>query len=53
VLLYKALTSALRGQDGNTALAWAAIKGHVSVIKCLLAHGADVDARDDVCQAWL
>jgi len=47
------LTSALRGQYGNTALVLAASVGHVFVIECLLANGADVDDKGYVCETWL
>jgi ankyrin repeat protein len=34
--------------DGRTALHWAADKGHIEVIKVLLARNADVNARSKV-----
>ena len=43
-------------QLGRTALIRAAEKGHVAVMECLLAHGADINARGYVCidpiRAW-
>ena len=35
-----------RGPEGETALHWAADKGHTEVLRLLLAHGADVNAVD-------
>ena len=35
-----------RDHDGSTALHSAALGGHVSLVSLLLAHGADVHARD-------
>lgn len=36
-------------QDGNTALLWAAWRGHVAVVKLLLHEHADVSLCDEVC----
>ena len=35
-----------RGSEGETALHWAADRGHESVLALLLRHGADVNAAD-------
>lgn len=35
--------------DGNTALHFAAMHGHVEIVKLLLAKGANIDARSKVC----
>jgi len=32
--------------DNNTALMTASVKGHITVVKLLLDHGADVNSRD-------
>ena len=37
--------------DGVTALHWAAINNHVAVARCLLEHGADVNAVGGDLQA--
>jgi len=44
-------------QDGWTALHWAAYKGHVAVLKCLLEAGADTTIKKNVtipvyCPMW-
>lgn len=36
----------LHGNDGKTALHYAIVHGNVAVVKCLLDHGADVNAGD-------
>ena len=36
-------------QDKKTPLMRATEKGHVAVMECLLAHGADINARGYVC----
>ena len=36
------------GARGQTALMWAVAQKHPDVVKVLLAHGADVQARSDV-----
>ena len=35
-------------QDGETALNWAAYKGHVEVVKLLVKHEALVDTKEKV-----
>lgn len=35
------------GQDGNTALTWAAFKGSKSLVELLLQNGADINAVND------
>ena len=35
-------------QDGETALHWAALRGHVEVVKMLVKYGAAVDIRNKV-----
>lgn len=35
-----------RGEEGETALHWAADRGHIAVLQLLLQHGADVNAAD-------
>ncbi|XP_059470956.1 ankyrin-3-like isoform X1 [Neocloeon triangulifer] len=42
-----------KGQDGRTALHFAAGKGHVTLAEFLLSKGADVNARDDECKTPL
>ena len=37
-----------KGKHGETALAFAACKGHVHVIKFLLTTGVNVDKTDEV-----
>lgn len=34
--------------EGETALQWAAGAGHDSIVELLLAHGADVNAKNDL-----
>ena len=36
------------GTRGQTALMWAVAQKHPDVVKVLLAHGANVNARSDV-----
>ena len=36
-----------RIKDGQTALALAARKGHIDIVRFLLAKGVDINARDD------
>ena len=36
-------------QDGETALHRAVVRGHSTIVKVLLAAGADVKARSKVC----
>ncbi|XP_059489715.1 uncharacterized protein LOC132204878 [Neocloeon triangulifer] len=36
-----------KGENGRTALHWAAFRGHVTMIKFLLSKGADVNALDN------
>jgi ankyrin repeat protein len=38
---------------GQTALMYAAAKGHVLIVQTLLNHGADVNAADEVCLSGL
>ncbi|GET41720.1 ankyrin repeat domain-containing protein [Microseira wollei] len=33
--------------ESNTALMWAAAEGHLDVVNILLAHGADVNVKND------
>lgn len=40
-------------KDGNTALTFASMKGHIEVAKILLNEGADKEATDNVSQASL
>ena len=42
-----------RDSDGNTALAWAARRGHEAVVRLLLEKGADIKAKDDDRRAVL
>ena len=35
-------------QNGDTTLIWASVKGHLEVVKALLAAGADKEAMDGV-----
>ena len=35
-------------QIGSTALIWASSKGHLEVVKALLAAGTDTEAKDEV-----
>lgn len=35
-----------RGSEGETALHWAADKGHLPVLRLLLSQGADINATD-------
>ena len=35
-------------QDGATSLIWASNKGHLEVVKALLAAGSDKEAKDNV-----
>ena len=37
----------VKDEDGNTALMWAASKGHPELVKQLLAKGANVDLQND------
>ena len=39
-------------QDGQTPLHWASDKGHLDVVKALVASGADVTAKDNVGAVW-
>jgi ankyrin repeat protein len=32
-------------EEGNTALHWAAVGGHVQLVKLLLDNGADIEAK--------
>jgi ankyrin repeat protein len=45
----------LRPQEGNTALHNAANTGHVDIIRLLLLHGANIDARTKArgCGSWV
>ena len=40
------------GMQGGTALQFAAAGGHATVIKVLLAHNADVHAKDHQVSLW-
>jgi ankyrin repeat protein len=37
----------MKDKDGNTALIWAAWRGHSTTVKILPAKGADVNAKDN------
>ena len=36
-------------QDGRTPLHLASVNGHASVVELLLQHGADIEAKTNVC----
>ena len=48
-----ARTSTMTNREGQTALFFAAQSGRASVVKFLLAHGADVNAMGDGGKALL
>ncbi|KAH6554885.1 hypothetical protein KP509_1Z299800 [Ceratopteris richardii] len=35
--------------DGRTALHWASDQGHLEIVKLLISHGADINARLQIC----
>lgn len=37
---------------GNTALHFAAIHGHLDLIKLLIFKGANINAKNEVCCTW-
>eukprot|EP01032_Pedospumella_encystans_P016176 gene16176-18464_t len=46
LLLDRGAKPSQRNQDGETALSWAAAKGHTAVVSALLNVGADVNTKD-------
>lgn len=46
-LLQGGCDTSQRGSEGETALHWAADRGHEAVVAVLLKHGADVNATDN------
>jgi ankyrin repeat protein len=48
ILARNALVNASEGFGGQTALMWAAAQKHPEMIRLLIAHGAEVDARGKV-----
>ena len=47
-LLKRKADQSIRNKDGQTALHWAAMKGHVEILQMLLHHGGKVNCRDKV-----